>query len=89
MTDDPTRLRDEGSDFLKKALASARADVPDAERAAAMEARIAVRSQEAENSTAAFMGQLEDQLRKRGGSNDGGASSSSSSFNIDSPISRS
>ena len=55
----------------------------------AMEARIAVRSQEAENSTAAFMGQLEDQLRKRGGSNDGGASSSSSSFNIDSPISRS
>ena len=55
----------------------------------AMEARIAVRSQEAENSTAAFMGQLEDQLRKRGGSNDGGASSSSSSFNIDPPISRS
>ena len=58
----------------------------------AMEARIAVRSQEAENSTAAFMGQLEDQLRKRGGSNDGGGSSSSSassSFNIDSPISRS
>ena len=55
----------------------------------AMEARIGVRSQEAENSTAAFMGQLEDQLRKRGGSNDGGASSSSSSFNIDSPISRS
>ena len=58
----------------------------------AMEARIAVRSQEAENSTAAFMGQLEDQLRKRGGSNDGGgssASSASSSFNIDPPISRS
>ena len=40
MTDDPIRLRDEGSDFLKKALASARAEVPDAARAAALEARI-------------------------------------------------
>lgn len=53
-----------------------------------MEARIAVRSQEAENSTAAFMGPARRPTGKRGGSNDGG-SSSSSSFNIDSPISRS
>jgi len=40
MSDDPVRLREGGSAFLKKALASARADVPSAERAASLEAKI-------------------------------------------------
>ncbi|WP_313295660.1 LapA family protein [Diaphorobacter sp.] len=46
----------------------------------AMEARIAARTQEVENVTAAYMGQLEDQLRKR--------SHTDSSMNIDSPVVR-
>ncbi len=41
----------------------------------AMEARLSARTQEAENVTAAFMGQLEDQLRSRGVSGISGGSS--------------
>lgn len=40
MTDDPVRLREGGSAFLKKALESARRDVPDDDRASRLEARI-------------------------------------------------
>lgn len=60
----------------------------------AMEARIAARSQEVENVTAAYMGQLEDQLRKRtesssgGGSGIGGDSGGPYGGGIDSPVVR-
>lgn len=40
MTDDPVRLRDGGSAFLKKALEAAKHDVPNADRAAALESKI-------------------------------------------------
>ncbi len=40
MNDDPPRLREGGSAFLKAALESARREIPDAERSAALEARI-------------------------------------------------
>jgi hypothetical protein len=40
MSDDPVRLREGGSPFLKKALASARSETPDESRAASLEARI-------------------------------------------------
>ena len=40
MSDDPVRLHEGGSPFLKKALASARSDTPDESRAASLEARI-------------------------------------------------
>lgn len=40
MSDEPVRLREGGSPFLKKALMSARSETPDETRAAALEARI-------------------------------------------------
>jgi hypothetical protein len=40
MSDDPVRLREGGSPFLKKALASARSETPDESRVASLEARI-------------------------------------------------
>jgi hypothetical protein len=40
MSDDPIRLREGGSPFLKKALASARSETPDESRVASLEARI-------------------------------------------------
>lgn len=40
MTDDPVRLREGGSPFLRKALASARSETPDEARSASLESRI-------------------------------------------------
>lgn len=51
-------------------------------RMGAMEARIAARTQEAENVTAAYMGQLEDQLRKHP------VTAAASPSHIDSPVVR-